>query len=101
MPDDFDRLLEIAKLDRGDVRQIVVPLRGIVVQPLNDVVHAARVDDDRRLTPHDVDATDGVAELPPERVGRRIQLAAAMRDILAASPARRARCRARCRRRPA
>ena len=58
MPDDFDRLLEVAKLDRGDVGQVVVPLRRVVVQPLDDVVDARAVDDDRRLAPHDVGALD-------------------------------------------
>ena len=40
MPHDFDRLFEISELDRGDVGQIVVPLRRIVVQPLDDLVDA-------------------------------------------------------------
>src|SRR6185295_5641664 len=63
MPDDLDLLLEIAKLDRRDVGEIVVALRWIVVQPANDVVHAGAIDDDGRLTPHDLGAMDCAGEL--------------------------------------
>ena len=37
MPHDLERLLGIAKLDRGDVGEIVVLLRRIVVQPAHDL----------------------------------------------------------------
>jgi len=83
MPHDFDRLLEIAELDRRHVREVVVALRRVVVQPLNDVVRASHVDVDRGLAPHDVDAFDGGAERLSERAGGGIHVAAAMRDVLA------------------
>src|ERR1043166_4494382 len=38
VPDDLQRHFEIAELDAGDVGEVVVLLRRIVVQPLDDVV---------------------------------------------------------------
>ena len=55
-------------LDRGDVGEIVVALRRIVVQPANDLVQRGRGRRRRRLAPDHVDALDGVAELGLQRV---------------------------------
>jgi hypothetical protein len=90
MPDNLDRLLEVAELDRGNVRQVVVALRRIVVQPTDHVVHTRRVDNDCRLTPHDVDASDGGAELLPERLDAFVRCTAAMRDVFRCYRRRRA-----------
>ena len=81
---------EIAELDRRDVGQVVVPLRGIVVQPADCVVHAPRLDDDCRLAPHHIDAPDRGTELLAERIHGRVRIAAPMRDILRRHGRRRA-----------
>ena len=57
----LQRLFEISKLDRGDVREIVVPLRRIVVEPFDHVVDLGEVDDHRRFSPHDIDRLDRAA----------------------------------------
>src|SRR6476620_222591 len=79
MPHDFERPLHVAKLHGGHVREVVVALRGVVVQPLYDVVQPRVVDDHRRLAPHDVDALHGGGELLAQRGGRRVGRAAAVR----------------------
>src|SRR5947207_999033 len=58
VPHDLDRLLWIAKLDRRDIREIVVALTGIVMQPPYDVEQLRRADNDRRLAPHNVATLD-------------------------------------------
>src|SRR5687767_10886119 len=53
MPYDFDRLVEIPILDRGDVAQVVVALRGVVAKPPHYLEQRVRRDIDDRLPPHD------------------------------------------------
>jgi hypothetical protein len=72
MPDDLEGPIEIAILDGGDVRQIVVALGRVVVQPVHQLSDAAPLDEHRRLAPHDVDALDVVAEALAERRGARV-----------------------------
>ena len=37
MPDDLERLLRISELDGGDIGEVVVLLRGIIVQLAHDL----------------------------------------------------------------
>ena len=94
MPHDLERPLRIAILDRGDVREIVVPLTGIVVEPAHDLEELVVADDDVRLPPHHVDLLDRVAEALLERRDRWIGAATAVRDAARRGGCRRVGCRA-------
>ncbi len=82
VPDDFDGELGVAVLDRRHVREVVVPLRGIIVQPADDLEDASRIDVDGRLAPHDIHALHRRAEALAQRHRRRIRRAAAMGNLL-------------------
>ena len=83
VPDDFERLLEIAELDRGDVGEVVVALRRIVVQPLNDVVRRVRRSTTTVVSPQ---TTSTRCTAPPNccrsASADGFCVAAAMRDVL-------------------
>ena len=64
VPDDVDRLLGIAELDRGDVREIVVygaGARSCSQRTISSTLSPATTDGG--LAPHDVDAPDASREL--------------------------------------
>ena len=83
MPDDFDRLLEIAIFDGGDVAQKVVLLGRIVAQPLHHFETSFGLDeDDRRLSPDDRHPFHGQGKALGERGRGRVRLSAEMTDIL-------------------
>src|SRR5689334_10206796 len=66
MPDDFDRYFSITVFDRSNVREKIVLLRGIVVQPANDVVHRGRIDVDYRFAPDHFAPLDRTPEFVSE-----------------------------------
>src|SRR6185437_7222775 len=80
VPHDLDRLLEVAEFHSRHIREIVVQLRRVVVQPAHDLVQLAAVDDDRRLTPDDSRAREGAPESGPECLDRRAHRAAPVRN---------------------
>src|ERR1039458_3675484 len=59
VPDDLDGHRDIAMLHRRHVREILVALRRVIVQPAHDLEHALGVDDDVRLAPSDIDSRYG------------------------------------------
>src|SRR5665213_461192 len=81
MPHDLEGLLGIAELDGGDVGEIVVLLRRIIVQPANDLAHGARLDIDIRVAPDHLGAHERLPEVGSDRRRRGIGLAAALRKI--------------------
>src|SRR5665647_2476649 len=81
MPDDLEWLLRISELDGGDIGEVVVLLRGIIVQPAHDLAHAARLDIDVGLSPDHLGAHEERAELRRDRSGGRVGLAPLLRNV--------------------
>ena len=81
MPDDFDRGFQIAVLDGRDIREVVVALRAVIVQPTHDVEYTLGAHVDVRHAPHDFDALDRVPELLAQRGCCRVRLAAAIGNV--------------------
>src|SRR5665213_447945 len=73
MPNDLHLLLGVAVLNGSDVGEIVVALRGIVVQPAHDLEHAVRPHVDGGIAPDDFRANVRLSELGGDRFGRRIR----------------------------
>src|SRR6476469_1461840 len=81
MPHDLEWLLGVAELDRRHIGEIVVLLRGIVVQPAHHLGHAVRMDVDVRVSPNHFRPHEDRGEFLCDQCGSGIRFAALLREI--------------------